>query len=104
MMTDPIADMLTRIRNAGRRATRETVVPVVEAEARDRDACSQRAGFLDAVRGRGARGHAELVLGIRYDDGGRPLIDGHPARQQPGAASTSARTSCRACATGSASP
>ena len=31
MMTDPIADMLTRIRNAGQARHAETRLPVVEA-------------------------------------------------------------------------
>lgn len=75
MMTDPIADMLARIRNAGRAGHRETVLPssklklalakVLEAE-----------GFLSTVRVEAREGHPVLIVGIRYDDWGKPLIEG----------------------------
>ncbi len=75
MMTDPIADMLARIRNAGGAGHREIALPssklklsvakVLEAE-----------GFLSAVRVEAREGHPVLVAGIRYDGRGKPLIEG----------------------------
>jgi small subunit ribosomal protein S8 len=83
MMTDPIADMLTRIRNAGQAGHRETVIPssklklalarVLEAE-----------GFLSAVRVEAREGHAVLIAGIRYDAFGKPLIEGLQRISRPG--------------------
>jgi small subunit ribosomal protein S8 len=75
MMTDPISDMLTRIRNAGGARHTETACPfskqklaiakVLEAE-----------GFLGGVRVESRDGHPTLVMVVRYDEMGQPLIDG----------------------------
>lgn len=75
MMTDPIADMLTRIRNAGSARHAETAIPssklkvaiarLLEAE-----------GYLGSVRVEAREGHAALVVGVRYDERGTPLIEG----------------------------
>ena len=75
MMTDPISDMLTRIRNAGVARHPQTVCPsskhklaiakVLEAE-----------GFLGEVWVEARSGHPVLVMTVRYDEEGRPLIDG----------------------------
>ena len=51
MMTDPISDMLTRIRNAG---------------------MARHAG------------HPQLVMTVRYDEDGDPLIDGIKRVSKPG--------------------
>ena len=75
MMTDPIADMLTRIRNAGRARHLETACPSSKqklAIAR----VLQDAGFLRDVRVEARGGRVILVIGIRYDDEGAMLIDG----------------------------
>ncbi len=75
MMTDPIADMLTRIRNAGRARHLETACPSSKqklAIAR----VLQDAGFLRDVRVEARGGRVILVIGIRYDDEGTMLIDG----------------------------
>jgi small subunit ribosomal protein S8 len=83
MMTDPIADMLTRIRNAGRARHTETTCPsskVKLAIAR----LLQQEGFLAGVRVEAREGHARLVLGLRYDADGRPLIDGIRRVSTPG--------------------
>ena len=83
MMTDPIADMLTRIRNAGTAKHSTTSCP----SSRQKLAIAQvleRAGFLGSVKVEARSGHAHLVLGIRYDDKGRPLIDGIRRVSKPG--------------------
>ena len=83
MMTDPIADMLTRIRNAGMARHAQTSCP----SSRQKLAIAsvlQRAGFLDSVRVEEKDGHASLVLGIRYDGSGQPLIDGIQRVSKPG--------------------
>ena len=83
MMTDPISDMLTRIRNAGTARHAETTCP----SSRQKLAIAgvlQQAGFLDSVKVETRDRHATLVLGIRYDGDGRPLIDGIQRVSKPG--------------------
>ncbi len=83
MMTDPIADMLTRIRNAGTARHNLTSCP----SSRQKLAIArvlERAGFVGAVKVEAREGHPCLVIGIRYDDGGRPLIDGIQRVSRPG--------------------
>lgn len=74
MLTDPIADMLTRIRNgsSARKATvdvpwsrhKEAIARVLQAE-----------GYLGEVAVE-REGHPVLRLGIRYDERQRPVILG----------------------------
>ncbi|MEM7411727.1 MAG: 30S ribosomal protein S8 [Myxococcota bacterium] len=83
MMTDPIADMLTRIRNAGVARHSETRCPSSKQKLAVAHVL-QNAGFLDDVKVEARGGHPSLVLGIRYDDGGVPLIDGIRRVSKPG--------------------
>jgi small subunit ribosomal protein S8 len=83
MMTDPIADMLTRIRNAGSARHASTSCPTSKQKLAIAGVL-QRAGFLDSVMVEEREGHRRLVLGIRYDDGGKPLIDGIQRVSKPG--------------------
>jgi len=69
MMTDPIADMLTRIRNAGSARHARTSCPSSKQKLAIAGVL-QRAGFLDSVAVEERDGHASLVLGIRYDEAG----------------------------------
>jgi small subunit ribosomal protein S8 len=83
MMTDPISDMLTRIRNAGRAKHAEASCP----SSRQKLAIAQilrGAGFLGDVRVEARDGHPTLVIGIRYDAEGRALIDGIRRVSTPG--------------------
>jgi small subunit ribosomal protein S8 len=83
MMTDPIADMLTRIRNAGTARHANTTCPSSQQKLAIANVLRQT-GFLDSVKVEAREGHACLVLGIRYDDNGRPLIDGIRRVSKPG--------------------
>lgn len=83
MMTDPIGDMLTRIRNAGMARHARTTCPSSKqklAVAR----VLQQAGFIGDVKVEAHGGHPVLVIGIRYDDEGRALIDGIRRISKPG--------------------
>ena len=83
MMTDPIGDMLTRIRNAGTARHSQTSCP----SSRKRLALAnvlRDAGFLDDVKVEARDGHPVIVIEIRYDDSGRPLIDGIRRVSKPG--------------------
>ena len=83
MMTDPIADMLTRIRNAGMARHAQASCPSSKQKLAIASVL-ERAGFLDSVRVEEKDGHASLVLGIRYDEAGQPLIDGIQRVSKPG--------------------
>ena len=83
MMTDPISDMLTRIRNAGIARLDQTECPFSKqklAIAR----VLEEAGFIGGVRTEFHQGHPTLVLAIRYDEYGKPLIDGLRRVSKPG--------------------
>jgi small subunit ribosomal protein S8 len=83
MMTDPISDMLTRIRNAGMARHTETSC----ASSRQKLAIAkllEAEGFLGAVRVEPRSGHPVLVMTVRYDEHGEPLIDGIKRVSKPG--------------------
>ena len=75
MMTDPISDMLTRIRNAGMARHGEVVCPSSKmklAVAR----VLKEAGYLGGVKVEARDGHPVLVMQVRYDGMGKPMIGG----------------------------
>jgi small subunit ribosomal protein S8 len=75
MMTDPIGDMLARIRNAGMARHQETWCPHSKLKAAIAKLLCEE-GFLGGVREDVRDGHPTLVMQIRYDGSGRALIDG----------------------------
>ena len=83
MMTDPISDMLTRIRNAGTAKHLETRCPASNMKKSVAEVLKDN-GFLDEVRVEGDGPKRELILGIRYDAEGKPLIDGLRRVSRPG--------------------
>jgi small subunit ribosomal protein S8 len=83
MMTDPIADMLTRIRNAGRARHAEAACPASRLKLAVARVLKEE-GFLAEARVETRDGHPVLVLGIRYDADGRALIDGIRRVSRPG--------------------
>jgi small subunit ribosomal protein S8 len=83
MVSDPIGDLLTRIRNAGSARHLTTTCP----SSREKLALARvlhGAGFLGNVAVEARDGHPVLVLGIRYDDRGRAMIDGIRRVSKPG--------------------
>ena len=83
MMTDPIADMLTRIRNAGTARHAQTACPTSKLKHSIAKVLEE-AGFVSDVRVEARDGRAVLVIGVRYDDRGRPLIAGLRRVSTPG--------------------
>jgi small subunit ribosomal protein S8 len=75
MMTDPISDMLARIRNAGKARHVETSCPHSKLKAAIARLLSEE-GFLGEVREEVRDGRRVLVMQIRYDASGEVLIDG----------------------------
>ena len=100
MMTDPIADMLTRIRNAALARHDRTEMPhskLKEHVAR----VLKGEGFIDDVRVSEGEGRKQLTLVLRY---GRDRQSRHrrrpPRLDARAAASTCATTASTACAQG----
>ena len=83
MMTDPIGDLITRIRNAGTARHASTRCP----SSRQKLAVVRvlgGAGFVGEVEEEEADGIRVMRIGIRYDDSGRALIDGIYRVSKPG--------------------
>jgi small subunit ribosomal protein S8 len=83
MMTDPIADMLTRIRNAGVAQHTEASCPSSKMKLAIANVLKE-AGFLGDVRVETRDGHPLLVMGIRYYSSGKALIGGIRRVSKPG--------------------
>ena len=75
MMTDPIADMLARIRNAALARHPELTCPASKTKLAIARVLVD-AGFLADARVEAREGRAVLVLAPRYGADGRPLLDG----------------------------
>lgn len=71
MITDPISDMLTRIRNASMVRKTEVRLPYSKLKLAIAKILAQE-GYIASVEKAGT-GHGELRLTLRYDDGGAPI-------------------------------
>ena len=83
MLTDPISDMLTRVRNAGQARQLETFVHFSKLKLAIAMVLKER-GYLGNVHQETRQGHPALRLEIRYDVRGLPLIDGLRRISRPG--------------------
>jgi small subunit ribosomal protein S8 len=75
MLTDPIADMLTRIRNA----THARKASVDMPWSRHKEAIASvlvDEGYLESAAGVTENGRRVLRIGLRYDERRRPVING----------------------------
>jgi len=81
-MQDPIADMLTRIRNAQARAKREVSIPASRRKAAIAEVLKSE-GYIADYRVNEGEGHPELVVELRYYDG-RPVIEKIQRVSRPG--------------------
>ncbi len=83
MMTDPVGDMLTRIRNAGQARHRETRCPASKLKrAVAQVLCDE--GFISGVAVDEETGHPCLVLTLRYAESGKLMIDSIQRVSRPG--------------------
>jgi small subunit ribosomal protein S8 len=83
MMTDPIADMLTRIRNAGLARHDRTEVPA----SRVKEAVAQilkSEGFIADVRPSEGEGAKKLTIVLKYGRDRQSAIDGVRRVSRPG--------------------
>jgi small subunit ribosomal protein S8 len=83
MMTDPIADMLTRIRNAGRARHAFATCPTSKLKMAVAKVMSDE-GFIGEVTQDASGTHPAIKIGIRYADDGRWMIDGIRRISRPG--------------------
>lgn len=72
-MTDPVADMLTRIRNAQRTHAKSVVIPASTLKKSILDVLLQE-GYVGNIREQGEGARRELVVDLRYFEG-KPVID-----------------------------
>jgi small subunit ribosomal protein S8 len=83
MMTDPIADLLARIRNAGIARHVQATCPSSKLKLGVARVLAEK-GFLGNVRVEAREGHPVIVMEIRYDERGGALIDGIRRISRPG--------------------
>ncbi len=83
MMTDPVGDMLTRIRNAARVRHAETRCPASKLKLAVAEVLASE-GFIQSVRVADDSEKPELVLELRYADSGDTIIDGLKRVSKPG--------------------
>ena len=82
-MSDPIADMLTRIRNAQRVEKPDVAMPSSKLKVAIARVL-QDEGYIEGFRvDPGASGHAELRIGLKYY-AGRPVIERLERVSRPG--------------------
>lgn len=75
MMTDPIADLLTRIRNASRSRKESVDIPWSKLKERIVRVLAEE-GFLREASAAEAEGRKVLRLTLKYDEYRRPVING----------------------------
>jgi small subunit ribosomal protein S8 len=82
-VNDPIADFLTRIRNAGM-ARHETVVMPHSTMKAEMARILTEQGYVDSYSERGGGAKKELVIELKYDPDGRRVIRGLRRMSRPG--------------------
>ena len=83
MQTDPIADMLTRIRNACMVQHRRVVIPSSKMKLNLARILSEE-GFIDGYSVTDESPQPNLVLGLKYSGRGEPVITGLERVSRPG--------------------
>ena len=83
MYTDPIADMLTRIRNANTALHPETSMPSSKLKEEIARILSEE-GFIDSWKIQDASVGTELVVRLRYDSDRQRVLQGIQRISKPG--------------------
>jgi small subunit ribosomal protein S8 len=83
MMTDPLGDMLARIRNAGGARHARLTCPASKLKLAVAQVLSTE-GFVGAVSTGGDEKKPTLTIELRYQDDGRLIIDGMRRVSKPG--------------------
>jgi small subunit ribosomal protein S8 len=83
MMTDPVGDMITRIRNAGQARHVKTSCPASQLKLAVARVLSAE-GFVGEVSSDASSSHPSMTIAIRYDDRGKMIVDGIRRISKPG--------------------
>lgn len=83
MMTDPVGDMLTRIRNAAQVRHAEMRCPASKLKLAVAEVMASE-GFIEGVRVADDSEQPELILQLRYSNSGDTIIDGLKRVSTPG--------------------
>jgi len=83
MVTDPIADMLTRIRNASMVRHTQVVMPSSKIKVEIAKILAHE-GFIQGYSVIDEKPQAKLVLGLKYTGRGKPVITGLERVSKPG--------------------
>jgi len=83
MYTDPIADMLTRIRNANTALHPETTMPASKLKEEIARILSEE-GFIDGYKTQDSTVGSELVVTLRYDENRKRVLQGIQRVSTPG--------------------
>lgn len=83
MYTDPISDMLTRIRNANTALHPETSMPSSKLKEEIARILSEE-GFIDSWKTQDSTVGSELVVTLRYDDDRKRVLQGIQRVSKPG--------------------
>ncbi len=83
MQSDPIADMLTRIRNANTALHPETTMPSSKLKEQVARILSEE-GFIDGYKVEDARVGKELTVRLRYSKERQPILTGIKRISKPG--------------------
>ncbi|WP_018878094.1 30S ribosomal protein S8 [Thioalkalivibrio sp. ALE28] len=82
MMTDPISDMLTRVRNAQRANKEQVAIPYSKAKERILKVFAEE-GFVGDMQAEGEAAQKKLVVKLKYFEG-RPVIETVERISRPG--------------------
>lgn len=82
-MTDPIADLLTRLRNASRAKLDECVMPHSKLKTSLAGILKSEGFVADVTEGTDTRGHKTLIVRMKYV-GGTPALTGLKRVSTPG--------------------
>jgi small subunit ribosomal protein S8 len=82
-VSDPIADMLTRIRNASRARHADVIVPASRTK-REIARILLEEGFIADVREERDGTHQQLRVTLKYVDGKAPVVSGLKRISKPG--------------------
>ena len=93
-MTDPIADLLTRIRNGQTAGKTDVQMPVLEAKTAIAKVLKDEGYIADSVTAENDDGKPTLTIELKYYEGSRSS-SASSASAARACASTAARTSCR---------
>ena len=83
MVTDPIADLIIRLKNAGAVKKQSVSIPFSMLKMAVAEKLKD-AGYVKAVEKKGKKVRKTLEVVLQYDEGGKHIIDGVKRISKPG--------------------